>query len=114
MTAMAAGAGTNPTIRGVRVAYLSIQNRLFDRTITLRQSYTLLLEFIAQYHVRGESLTGIVLSDVGLYPDGTTCDPAQIYDYLRVAGQVLGDDQLRAAADAVGPSSGNAVRRTRA
>ncbi|MCC6669570.1 MAG: hypothetical protein IT458_00800 [Planctomycetes bacterium] len=81
------------------MAYLSVQDKLFDRTITLRQAYELLLGFIGQYHARGESSTLNLLSDAGLGPDGTTCDPAQIYDYLRVAGRILDDDQLLEAAN---------------
>ena len=81
------------------MAYLSIEDEVFERTITLRQGYELLLGFIAQYHSRGESSTLNLLSDAGLGPDGTSCDPAQIYDYLRVAGRLLDDDQLRQAAN---------------
>lgn len=80
------------------MAYLSLQDHEFDRTITLRQGYKILLGFIEQYHARGESSTLDLLSDAGLSSDGTTCDPAQIYDYLRVADRILDDDQLKRAA----------------
>ena len=45
------------------MAYLSVEDEVFDRTITLRQGYELLLAFIAQYHSRGESSTLNLLSD---------------------------------------------------
>ncbi len=75
--------------------YLNINDPVFDRTITIRQAYGVLLGFIEQYHARGESSTLNMLSDTGLGPDDTTCDPAQIYDYLRVVGKILDDDELR-------------------
>lgn len=81
------------------MARLSLQNEVFDRTLTLRQSFELLLEFVQQYHARGESSTLNLLVDAGICSDGTTCDPAQIYDYLRVAGRVLDDDRLEEAAN---------------
>jgi len=84
--------------RGAAVPYLSVNDRLFDRTITLRQSYELLVSFVAQYHARGESSTLNLLTDAGIVSDGTTSDPAQIYDFVRVAGDLLGDERLRRAA----------------
>lgn len=94
----ASEATTSTCTGGEVVSYLSINDELFDRTITLRQSYDLLVRFVAQYHSRGESTTLALLSDVGIAPDGTTCDPAQVYDFVRLAGDLLGDEQLRSAA----------------
>ena len=83
------------------MAYLSVRDAPCERHLTLRQSYQIPVDFITQYHARGESSTLSLLSDAGLGPDGTTCDPAQLYDYLRVAGRLLGDDSL---GNAAGPS----------
>jgi len=80
------------------VPHLSVNDQLFDRAITLRQGCELLVRFVAQYHARGESSTLHLLTDAGIAPDGTTCDPAQIYDFTRVAGELLDDQQLRSAA----------------
>jgi hypothetical protein len=80
------------------MAYLSVRDALFERHLTLRQSYQILVDFITQYHARGESSTLDLVCGASLGPDGTTCDPAQLYDFLRVAGRLLGDDDLRRAA----------------
>jgi len=77
---------------------LGLENNAFDRVVTLRQSYELLVEFVARYHARGASSTASLLSDVRVAPDGTSCDPAQVCDFLRVAGELLGDAALLDAA----------------
>jgi hypothetical protein len=78
--------------------YVNLNSEIFDRPITLRQGYQIMAAFIAQYHARGESSTVALVADTGIGPSGETCDPAQIYDYLRVAGDLLGDVGLRDAA----------------
>ncbi len=78
------------------MARLSLQNEVFDRTLTLRQSFELLLEFVQQYHARGESSTQPAQGCGDLFRWNDR-DPAQIYDYLRVAGRVPDDDRLEEA-----------------
>lgn len=74
------------------MANLSIYDSVFDSEISLRDSYQLLYEFILQYHERGESSTVNLLADLGVHPDGSSSDPAQIQDFLRVAGEILGEN----------------------
>jgi hypothetical protein len=81
------------------MSYMTLENSVFDRSIALRDAYVILASFIAQYHERGESSTIDLLTDISLGNDGTPLDPAQIHDFLRVAGEVLGDKALLRAAD---------------
>ncbi|OHB77335.1 MAG: hypothetical protein A2Z34_10970 [Planctomycetes bacterium RBG_16_59_8] len=80
--------------------HLQIHDPLFDRTLTPRDTYTILERFVSQYNARGESSTVALLTDVAICIDGTSGDPAQIYDFVRVAGDILDDERLR---DAAGP-----------
>ena len=53
------------------MAYLKISDRVFDKTITLRNAFEILSRFVEQYHARGESSTGSLLADLSLGTDGT-------------------------------------------
>lgn len=77
------------------MAYLSVQHEAFERRITLRQAYELMYRFVVEYNGRGESSTVALLADIGVGDDGSSGDPAQVYDFLRLAGEVLDDDELR-------------------
>lgn len=77
--------------------YLRLDDRLFDRAVTLRDAYKILVEFVGQYNARGESSTAALMTDIGVSGDGTPSDPAQIYDFLHVAGTTLRDDSLLVA-----------------
>ncbi len=79
------------------MANLCINNRVFERSLTLRQAYAVLERFIEAYNARGESSTVALLTDISLGADGTSCDPAQIYDFAYIAADVLGDHGLRDA-----------------
>ena len=76
------------------MAYLRLADPIFDRSLSLRDAYILMQEFIVQYNARGESSTVALMTDVGTTGHGTPSDPAQIYDFLRVAGSVLRDEAL--------------------
>jgi len=76
------------------MAYLRLTDPVFDRALSLREAYAIMERFLAEYHARGESSTVELLTDVGIVADGTPGDPAQIYDFLRVAGDVLADPAL--------------------
>ena len=73
---------------------LQIDNPVFDKQISLRECYQLMHEFILQYHERGESSTADMIADIGLCDDGRPSDPAQMYDFVRVAGLFLNDEEL--------------------
>jgi len=77
------------------MTYLGLNHAAFNRQVSLRQAYEILFQFVVQYNARGERSTVELLTDVGIVRDGGSCDPAQIYDFLRVAGDVLDDDGLR-------------------
>lgn len=79
------------------MGYLSVNDAVFDRGITLRESLQIFVQFVEQYNARGESSTVALMTDIGIGPGGETCDPAQLYDYLGTAGEVLGDDALTQA-----------------
>ncbi len=69
--------------------YTTIKDATFQRTVSLADAYMILERFVAQYNTRGERSTVEFLTDVGLSPDGTSADPAQIYDLLNCANEVL-------------------------
>ena len=69
--------------------YLNINDPLLSRTLSLADAYRILERFIVQYNDRGESDTVSLLTDVGLLPDGTTCDPVQLHDFLLCASEIL-------------------------
>ena len=62
--------------------YTTIKDATFQRTVSLADAYMILERFVAQYNTRGERSTVEFLTDVGLSPDGTSADPAQIYDFI--------------------------------
>jgi len=77
--------------------YLRLDSQLFDRQLTLRDAYKILEAFVVQYSARGESSTVALMTDIGVAGDGTSSDPAQIYDFARVAGKILRDEALLVA-----------------
>ena len=78
----------------IEMAYLSLDNEAFQRKISLRECYELMNEFLIQYNARGERNTVSLLSDIGVGPNGQSCDPAQLYDFAQVAGKFLNDREL--------------------
>lgn len=80
--------------------YLNLNSPIFDRTVTLRDAYKILEAFVVQYNARGETTTVSLMTDIGIVIREQSCDPAQLHDFARVAGTLLGDDELLAAADA--------------
>lgn len=74
--------------------YLSLTHRAFDRPIALRDAYKLFYAFLVRYNERGGASTTDLLTDMGPLPDGSTADPAQLYDFARLAGEALDDPEL--------------------
>lgn len=83
------------------MSYLSLSDPIFDRPVALRDAYRLMEKFIVQYNARGESSTVALLSDTGVGAGGSTCDPAQLYDFVRIAGEHFDDQGLLDAAESV-------------
>lgn len=69
--------------------YVSVNDPEFQTRVSLAEAYRVLEKFVAQYNARGESSTVSLMTDVGLLPDGTTADPAQLSDFLKCADDVL-------------------------
>lgn len=61
---------------------MNINDEAFEQTITLKQSYEVMYQFIMALHDRGEVDTGWILGCAGLLEDGGSADPAQLDDYL--------------------------------
>jgi hypothetical protein len=69
--------------------YPSLNDPAFQRQLSLKDAYRILEAFVIQYHARGESSTVDLMTDVGVLPDGTSTDPAQVADFLQVAERLL-------------------------
>ena len=67
-----------------------ITDPIFSRSVSLADAYRILERFLNEYNERGESSTVALISDIGLAPDGGTCDPAQLSDFLRCAEKIVG------------------------
>ena len=66
-----------------------ISDPAFDRQLSLRQSFHVLLAFLDQFNSRGPQPTDDLLSWLALEADGGSADPAQLDDFLRSARSVL-------------------------
>jgi hypothetical protein len=71
----------------------SINNEQFTQYLTLAEAYRTMFEFLVAYHERGESQTGVLLSDIRLLEDGSSADPAQLQDFLDVFKKVKQREQ---------------------
>ena len=67
----------------------SISYPRFDQTLTLRQAFQVLREFLAQFNSRGPQETDLLESWLELQKDGGTADPAQLDDFLASARKFL-------------------------
>jgi hypothetical protein len=69
---------------------LQLSDPEFEQTLSLQQAYLTMLQFLSRYHLRGETTTSDLLSDiqVGLWADSGSADPAQLYDFLDAFEQV--------------------------
>ena len=76
------------------MAYLRLDDEIFDQKISLREAYAILEAFVVQYNARGAGSTASLMADIGVSAGGTPSDPAQIYDFVRLAGIVLRDTKL--------------------
>jgi hypothetical protein len=68
---------------------LTINDPVFDQTLTLRQSFEVLSVFLEQFNSRSPLETDVLASWIQLNSDGGTADPAQLYDFLEAAQAVL-------------------------
>jgi len=68
------------------MAYLTLSDPGFDKTVTLRDAYRIMDRFVHAFHQRGPSATADLIVYMGLNPDGLTADPAALQDFLRRAG----------------------------
>jgi hypothetical protein len=76
------------------MGYLRLDDEIFERKISLREAYEILEAFVVQYNARGESSTVSLMTDIGVSGGGTPSDPAQLYDFVKVAGRILQDEKL--------------------
>ena len=83
------------------MSHLKFTDKVFDRQVSLRDAYRILEAFVVQYHERGKSSTVALMTDINICGD-VTSDPAQIYDFLCVSGDILHDQALIAAANVHG------------
>ena len=80
------------------MGYLRLDDEIFEWKISLREAYEILEAFVVQYNTRGESSTVSMMTDIGISGGAIPSDPAQIYDFVRVAGRILRDEKLLAIA----------------
>ena len=69
--------------------YKSIYSDEFKRSVTVEEAYRILERFVVQYNERGESSTVALMTDIGVVKDGCSCDPAQLYDFLRCVDEII-------------------------
>ena len=68
----------------------TVNDTEFQEKVSLKQAYEIMEKFLLQFHERGELLTGDLVSFIGLLEDGSSADPAQLNDFIKVANEVLG------------------------
>ena len=68
---------------------LTINSPEFDESLTVRQSFKVLQQFLEQFNSRGAQGTDMLASWLELQSDGNTADPAQLDDFLESARAVL-------------------------
>ena len=73
------------------MAYLNLADPEFNKQISLRDAYRVMVEFIVQYNSRGESSTVALWTDIDSAPDGAPLDPAQLEDYMACVRRVVQD-----------------------
>jgi hypothetical protein len=62
---------------------------VFDTQLSLREAFQVLVKFVEQYNSRGPQGTDLMQSDLTLESDGSTCDPAQLDDFLESAKAIV-------------------------
>ena len=68
---------------------LTINSPEFDESLTVRQSFKVLQQFLEQFNSRSAQGTDMLASWLELQSDGNTADPAQLDDFLESARAVL-------------------------
>ena len=68
----------------------NISDPAFDKQLSLRQSFHVLVAFLEQFNSRSPQPTDDLISWLSLEYDGCTSDPAQLDDFLQSANSVLG------------------------
>ena len=63
---------------------MELPDPAFDESLTVRQAYLAMFQFLEAYHRRGETTTGDLISSIqiGLWQDKGSADPAQLNDFL--------------------------------
>jgi len=61
----------------------------FERTVTLRDAYRILEQFVSDYHARGDTpVSDFLFVYVAVGTNGRTTDPAAASDFLKAARAV--------------------------
>jgi len=68
------------------MAYLTLHDPRFDKTVTLRDAYRIMDRFVRAFGQGGRTATADLIVYMGLNPDGSTADPGALEDFLRCAG----------------------------
>ena len=69
--------------------HISIHNSEFDRTVTLRDAYYVMEQFVEMYYHRGETDLASFISYSCLDLKGTAGDPAALPDFLNAVAETL-------------------------
>jgi predicted signal transduction protein with EAL and GGDEF domain len=73
--------------------YATVNDKLFDREITLRDAYRIMERFVANYASRGDTAVSDFLHTyAGEVSSGQSTDPAALYDFMTAAQDVLDKD----------------------
>ncbi|USD22650.1 hypothetical protein [Microbulbifer variabilis] len=76
------------------MSYLELKDDKFSEKISLRDSYELMYQFVLEIHKRGEVDTSWLLGSLGVCGDGSSTDPAQLYDYISVFNELKNQRKL--------------------
>ena len=71
--------------------YKTLRDADFDRQLTLREAYHVMVQYVTDHFERGELTTGDLLTHLALIEGGGSLDPATLYDFLIAAEKVLDD-----------------------
>ena len=73
--------------------YISIDDPVFDRLVTLREAYKVMEHFVAAHVERGVGETDTFFAYFALLTDRRGADPAALYDYLDSVAAVLDSER---------------------
>ena len=69
--------------------YSNLKDADFDRQLTLREAYHVMVQYVSDHFERGELTTGDLLAHLALMEDGGSFDPATLDDFKIAARKVL-------------------------